>query len=632
MNFSLNAVADALNDGLSSISSSLNINEQLKNYSPAAVAGITAISLFAFQKLYRGTQPRWNESRLAQCGRLLMHIPYVKAKFKADVGREYARSLQEVLDKWKPFGTPFTKIPEEGFSSEELVKVVEKYSNITFHKLKDKQISGAVYSNNFIKENDWNPFKDMSERMDYDNMSDSEYFTVMSEKLKWVHTYGEYMSDLWNSLHQDEFAVGDFIKYQVVRMVADMFGGKPDEVMGFVTTGGTDSLMTAGRIYRNWGMETRGHRPGEGVIIAPRSVHAAILKSGLSSQCKVVLIDVDEQGTVDLAQFKKAMDKHKKHLTFIVGSAPSYATGKVDQIEKLAALAHEYGVGMHVDCCLGGFIVNNLEQHQTDYLQLKGVTSISCDTHKNGLGPKGSSVLVMKGIGNKDKLENWNLARSSVYSIPGWDGGVYGTPSDAGSEPCTHVLNALLSMLAMGKKGYRRMAKSIHDGAREFAETVGSFEGKLKVLTPPEVNVVAFKMDENSGFEKGAIYAFAHEMKKRGFILNTMPGERVHFCITLRYVSDEQANNNLEQAIWESLEAVEKLNSALAATGAAFPGSAGMYCALGRALEPKRADLSFQKFVENSLLGTQGAREAICAHYLALFDPYRSTSPYAKSN
>ena len=65
-------------------------------------------------------------------------------------------------------------------------------------------------------------------------------------------------------------------------MAANMYGGRPDDVMGFVTSGGTESIMTAVRAYRDWGIKNRGHKLGEGVILAGKSVHAAFMKGGIA--------------------------------------------------------------------------------------------------------------------------------------------------------------------------------------------------------------------------------------------------------------------------------------------------------------------------------------------------------------
>lgn len=58
----------------------------------------------------------------------------------------------------------------------------------------------------------------------------------------------------------------------------------------------------------------------------------------------------------------------------------------MDDISSLSVLAKKYHVGLHVDCCLGSFIVPFLEEagfHMNPFdFRLEGVTSISCDTHK----------------------------------------------------------------------------------------------------------------------------------------------------------------------------------------------------------------------------------------------------------
>lgn len=78
----------------------------------------------------------------------------------------------------------------------------------------------------------------------------------------------------------------------------------------------------------------------------------------------------------------------------VVGSAINYPDGCQDDITALGALAAASNIGLHVDCCLGSFIVPYLEragladgedgqyQLQPFDFRVRGVTSISCDTHK----------------------------------------------------------------------------------------------------------------------------------------------------------------------------------------------------------------------------------------------------------
>ena len=70
----------------------------------------------------------------------------------------------------------------------------------------------------------------------------------------------------------------------------------------------------------------------------------------------------------------------------IVGSAPNFPVGVIDPIEELSKLAVKYKIPLHVDACLGGFLIIFMEEAGFKLplfdFRLPGVTSISCDTHK----------------------------------------------------------------------------------------------------------------------------------------------------------------------------------------------------------------------------------------------------------
>jgi sphinganine-1-phosphate aldolase len=85
----------------------------------------------------------------------------------------------------------------------------------------------------------------------------------------------------------------------------------------------------------------------------------------------------------------------------------NFPDGNEDPIVDLASLAAAHNVGMHVDNCLGSFIMPFLStagladgEAETGMFKMedfdfrvKGVTSISCDTHKYGFSPKGDLSL-----------------------------------------------------------------------------------------------------------------------------------------------------------------------------------------------------------------------------------------------
>lgn len=583
-----------------------SFDARLKNKSPSTLIVTTAVATLALLIFARYLQRGWGQTWRDQIGNLALRIPYIQKKYAEDMQKQQAHFRESVAKKWAAFGELQTTLPERGWSYADLVRLIQRYSQITSDKIRDKHFSGTIYSNSLVRSPD--RYEDIEE-LEMCCPDEPRYFELLSKKLEKAFQISFKEAHLWNSLHADEFAIGACIDYQVVRIVADMFGGKVNEVMGFVTSGGTESLMVAIRAYRDWGMKHRGHEPGEGVIIASDMVHAAIQKAGKAYCVEVVLLESDENGRMDLEALKSAEKYYGDRLIAIIGSAPCYPTGVIDPIAEMAAIAKKNGCGMHVDCCLGGFIVNWNAERQ--YLTIPGVTSLSADTHKNGMAPKGSSVLVTKAMGDT------NLAYYSIYSIPGWSGGAYGTPKDAGSQSCVQSLNALIALLGTGKDGYERLKHVVTFKTMGVASVIRQCEGKLKLIAPEEANVVAFKIDEKWGLGKGATYAFAHEMSKRNFVLNAINHDAVHFCVTVRFANDIDAIEKFSRAVNECLRSVDAMR-----WDKKFPGDAGMYCALEAALEPDSQELSKGKYLENWLLGRQGAHDAIRAYFLAQLDPF----------
>ena len=163
--------------------------------------------------------------------------------------------------------------------------------------------------------------------------------------------------------------------------------------------------------------------------VVPSTIHTAIDKAAQYFNVKLIHIPVDPNtGKVDVKKVQRAITRNT---ILLAGSAPNFPHGIIDDIPALAALAKKRRIGMHVDCCLGGFLVPFMEKagmplpHWCDF-RVEGVTSISVDTHKYGFAPKGSSVIMYrsKEIRNYQYFittewpgERWNLwyaARSFI--------------------------------------------------------------------------------------------------------------------------------------------------------------------------------------------------------------------------
>src|SRR4051812_21532512 len=233
-----------------------------------------------------------------------------------------------------------------------------------------------------------------------------------------------------NALQRDMCPSQTKFEGEVIAMALDlMHAGSVtgSEPAGLVTTGGTGSILHALVAYREHARETRGvTRPN---FVKPETGHAAFDKGchlfGIEPRKapvdpKTTLVDVD--AVADLVD---------ENTIAIMGSAGNYAYGTIDPIPELASLAATRGVGMHVDACLGGFILPFAEEMPDELgltvprfdFRVPGVTSISADTHKYGYAFKGSSTLLFR-----DKA----LRNAQYFHLLDWSGGKYMSPGMEG--------------------------------------------------------------------------------------------------------------------------------------------------------------------------------------------------------
>lgn len=210
----------------------------------------------------------------------------------------------------------------------------------------------------------------------------------------------------------------------------------------------------------------------------------------------------------------------------LVGSAPNFPHGIIDDISALSKLALRKKIPLHVDCCLGSFLVPCLEKagFETEPFDFrcKGVTSISCDTHKYGFAPKGNSTLLYRDA---------KLRAYQYYVSPDWTGGVYASPSIAGSRPGALIAGCWASMMNQGQNGYIDTCHKIVTAAKKFEAIIRedpAFAPDLQIVGRPLVSVVAFTSNTID------VYDVADHMSEKGWHLNALQSPpAIHVAFTL---------------------------------------------------------------------------------------------------
>lgn len=232
----------------------------------------------------------------------------------------------------------------------------------------------------------------------------------------------------------------------------------------------------------------------------------------------------------------------------LVGSAPNFPHGIIDDIAALSKLALKRRLPLHVDCCLGSFLVPFLDKAGFDTVpfdfRLAGVTSISCDTHKYGFAPKGNSTVLYRS----------HALRAYQYFVdPSWSGGVYASPGIAGSRPGALIAACWASLVSVGEAGYLASCAQIVGTTKKFLHHIATnptLSTELEVLGNPLVSVLAFRARNLN------VYDLADAMSARGWHLNALQNPpAIHVAMTLPIVKVwERLAADLEAAVEQERE------------------------------------------------------------------------------
>jgi sphinganine-1-phosphate aldolase len=429
-------------------------------------------------------------------------VPFVRDRIEA----EYQKILDELRKSSRPYADEFEtyhRMPAAGRARSAILEEMKALRDREEDRWREGYVSGAVYH------------------------GDSEHIAFLNEVYATNSQTNPLHSDLWPSI----------VKYEaeIVSMTAGMLGADAvpadsgDEVCGVVSSGGTESIMLAMKTYRDWARQERGITHPE--MVVPVTAHAAFDKAAQSFGIEQIKIPVGDDCRADVREAKRAIGRNT---VVVVGSAPCFPHGVIDPIEELSELARKKGVGFHTDACLGGFVLPWAERlgypvPAFDF-RLPGVTSMSADTHKYGYAAKGTSVVLYR---------RRSLRRYQWYTATDWPGGLYLSPTFAGSRPGALSAACWAALVSMGESGYLAATKRILETAAFIREQLQSIEG-LKVLGNP-LWVIAFASDELD------IYRVMDFMTKRHWNLNGLHRPAcVHLCVTLRHTQEGVAQRFID--------------------------------------------------------------------------------------
>lgn len=270
---------------------------------------------------------------------------------------------------------------------------------------------------------------------------------------------------------------------ELMAMVKELFHA-PENAAATITTGGSESIILALKTARDRARDLKGITAPN--IIVPQSAYAVFNKLSHFLGIDVIQMDQSPNYHADVAGMEAAINENT---IMLVGSCPPFPLGVVDPIAEIAALAQKHDLWMHVDACIGGFMLpfaKELGEDVPDFdFNVPGVTSMSSDFHKYGYGYRGCSILVLRD----EELVKWQ-----GFSADNWNAGDYYSKNTAGSRNSGPVASAWAVFNYLGRDGFLRATGDIIKGRKAFCAGIEAIDG-LEILGTPQGPHFAFKAE-----------------------------------------------------------------------------------------------------------------------------------------
>lgn len=320
------------------------------------------------------------------------------------------------------------------------------------------------------------------------------------------------------------------MELDLVAIATTLFGTATDA--GSISSGGTESIFLAVQVARDYARKERGI--AEPSIITAQSAHPAFAKAAHYLDVAHHFVGLDETGRLNVDELSASIDPST---AMVVGSAPCYPYGVIDDIPAIAHIAKTNDVLCHVDACLGGWLLPFFEEIGEDVppwdFRVDGVTSLSADIHKYGYTFKGLSTISYK---SRDLLKHQH------FWYENWPGGLYASGTTAGTRPAPPIAGAWAAIHHLGRQGYRHKATQVRDAHQLF---VAAIEANDRLRINHKSNMPVFEFTATDG----SIGAIADGMDQRGWHLDRQQGG-LHIMLSPYHIHvADQFASDLREAV-----------------------------------------------------------------------------------
>lgn len=320
-----------------------------------------------------------------------------------------------------------------------------------------------------------------------------------------------------NALSTDAFPSLRQIQAEVVAMAGSWLGAT-SESAGFMTSGGTESILMAVKSARDRLFKERSvTKPN---IVLPSSAHAAFEKACAYFELETRRVAVGTDWCADVNAMRSQVDSNT---VLVVASAPQYPQGVIDDVTGIAKIATDFQINCHVDACMGGVTLAYLARLGENIppwnLQVEGVSSISVDLHKFGYTSKGASVIM---------YATKYLRSFQSFVTDNWLGGMYGSSGMLGTKSGGSMASAWAVMHYLGEDGYLRLTREAREATLQLAEIVNASDD-YQLRAQPQTTLVCFGAKDPGRLN---VFAVADELWRLGWYVDRQsPPDSLHCTV-----------------------------------------------------------------------------------------------------
>lgn len=242
------------------------------------------------------------------------------------------------------------------------------------------------------------------------------------------------------------------IERELIEICAvDIFKGIPNEIDGYVASGGTEANIQALWIYRNYFQREKAAQNSEIAIICSEDTHYSMDKGANLLNISIYKVPVDfETRSIRKASVQSILSQAKsegiKHF-IVVCNMMTTMFGSIDDPSIYVDALEDSSFKLHIDAAFGGFYFPFVEEKNNLNFTYSFVDSVTLDAHKMAQAPYGTGIfLARKG------LIQYANTQSASY-VEGEDFTLIGSRSGA---------NAIAAWMILSKHGPYEWSEKIY--------------------------------------------------------------------------------------------------------------------------------------------------------------------------